>query len=291
MVTPLGLGCAELGIESVRVQRAIPLLEGVLAAGINVLDTAECYGESEAILGESIGQRRDEFVLMTKCGHSVNGTTSPAWTGELVRESIDRSLVRLRTDHVDVLLLHSCPSQTLRHEDLLRAMQEARDQGKTQAIGYSGDNEAAALAVAMGLFDVLEISLNIVDQQAIDRVLPQARAAEMGIVIKRPLANACWRPSTKDSFYAQYGAEYARRLERMSFQPADIGFAGEWPELALRFAVHTPGVSTAIVGSTTLSHVHENIDAVNKGPLSDKVLASLRQLWRHHDDGSWVGQG
>jgi len=170
------------------------LLGNALDAGINVIDTAECYADSEDAIGQALSRlsRRDHFHLITKCGHS-RGFDLPDWTPQLLEQSIDRSLQRLRTDHIDVLLLHSCSEEILRDEDIITVVQRARDAGKTRFIGYSGDSQHARVAVQSGLFDVLMTSLSIADQEAIDLTLPLAVERGMGVIVKRPLANMAWK--------------------------------------------------------------------------------------------------
>lgn len=291
-VTPLGFGGAEVGLTDVEPAAAAKILGGVLDTGINVIDTAECYADSEQKIGAAIGHRRGEYVLITKVGHARGGLLSAEWTPEIVVESVERSLKRLRTDRLDVLLLHSCPVESLRSDELLRALEDARRQGKTRFIGYSGDNLAARVAVDMGVLDVLETSVSFCDQQVLDKWLPAAAKAQMGVVVKRPLANACWRGTKAlGEFYAAYAEPYVQRLTKMGLSPQSVGFDGDWAELALRFACFQEGVSTAIVGTTNARHMKKNIEAVKKGPLPAEVMRRIRQLWQEHDDGTWEGQG
>jgi len=290
-VTPLGLGGAEIGLRNVEQPAATRLLNAVLDMGVNVIDTAACYADSELKIGAGVSSRRDQFVLVTKCGDAVDDISAGEWTAELIRQSIDRSLRRLRTDHVDVLLLHSCRPEVLARQELLDALLEAQEAGKARFLGYSGDNDGARAAAGMSIFSVLETSLNICDQQVLDGWLPPARGAGMGVIAKRPLANACWRgPENLGEFYSDYAAPYVRRLEAMGLTPEGVGFDGPWAELALRFACFQSGVSTAITGSTDAAHLRANIEAVEKGPLDAEVVANIRGAWKDHHAGDWVGQ-
>ncbi len=290
-VTILGFGAAELGHEQIGRDECARVLEGVLDMGINVIDTAHCYEDSESKIGRALGHRRDEFVLVSKCGHSRGKLESPSWTPQAIRESVEMSLDRLNTDHLDVLLLHSCSVKDLGNDDLIGALVRAKEAGKTRFVGYSGDAEPAELAVTMDVFDCLETSVNIVDQQVLDRYLPAAREANLGVLAKRTIANAAWKGvAGRDSFYSDYVRPYVERLETMSFTPESLGFEGSWVELALRFSVYQDGVHCAIVGGTNLEHIRENTRIIEKGPLPEDAERRLRDLWRQHDDGSWVGQ-
>lgn len=290
-VTPLGLGTAELGLAAVSQEVADRLLNAALDMGINLVDTAACYGQSEVRIGSAIAGRRAEYILVSKCGHRTEDLQGPPeWSAPIVRASLERSLRRLRTDHLDVLLLHSCSVELLDNHEMIRALQDARQAGKTRLIGYSGDDAAAAKALDMNVLDVLEISVNLADQQAVDEHLPRATAAGLGVLAKRPAANSCWRDlSEMGPFYVGYAKPYAERLHAMSFTPESLGFDGTWMELALRFATFQAGVSAAIVGSRNPDHIRQNVAYIEKGPLPRDIEAKIRQAWHDHAAATWTG--
>jgi aryl-alcohol dehydrogenase-like predicted oxidoreductase len=189
----------------------------------------------------------------------------------------------------DVQVVHSCPAATLRNDALLEAMCQVKQAGKVRAIGYSGDGEAAGVAIELGVFDVVEMSLNFCDQQPLDPWLPQAARAGLGVLIKRPLANASWRePPLGTRPTTEPGRPYAARLAAMGLSPQAIEFDGSWAELALRFALFWPGVCCGIIGGINAEHVAENVHALEQGPLPDSVVRAIRALWAKHDDGSWL---
>jgi aryl-alcohol dehydrogenase-like predicted oxidoreductase len=290
-VSPLGFGAAELGFLRVEQRECDRILNGVLDSGITLIDTAGCYVDSEQKIGIAIAHRRDEFVLATKCGHKVDESMARDWTGQIVRDGVARSLRRLNTDHVDILHLHSCGRAELDREELIGALIECKRKGQTRFIGYSGDAEAAEHAVHMGVFDCLETSVSIADQQAIKTYLPRARRINLGVTAKRSIANACWRDlSQVNPFYAQYARPYVLRLQKMGITPESLGFDGPWIELALRFVAFEPHVDCAIVGGRSLEHIRENVRMVGKGALPAKVVRAIRDAWLKNDDGSWKGE-
>jgi aryl-alcohol dehydrogenase-like predicted oxidoreductase len=193
VVSRLGLGLSEIGSLRSAEGRASAsrLLNMALDAGITFFDTAACYGVSEELIGESIATRRDEFVLSTKAGHVAGDYSGRPWTAETVRDSIERSLSRIRTDYLDLVHLHSCGINVLERGDVIQVLQDARQAGKTRYIGYSGDNEAATWAIDSGLFDTLQTSYNPVDQKARLRLFAPAEEKGMGIIessrIPRPV--------------------------------------------------------------------------------------------------------
>jgi aryl-alcohol dehydrogenase-like predicted oxidoreductase len=188
----LGFGGSEIGYERASARTVARLLGGALDAGLNVIDTAECYDDSEALIGAALGARRGEVYLLTKCGHP-RGYGRGDWRPASLLSSIERSLKRLRTDRLDLIQLHSCELTDLRRGDAIAALERARERGLTRYIGYSGDGEAARYAVECGRFDTLQTSVSIADQEAIERTLPAAARAQMGVIAKRPIANAAWR--------------------------------------------------------------------------------------------------
>src|SRR5579883_2620296 len=97
-VSVLGFGGAEIGFQGSSKDDVKRLLNSALDAGLNVIDTAECYVNSEELIGEALDGRRDHYYLFTKCGHSPQSYEIGAWTKHEIKESIDRSLKRLRTD-------------------------------------------------------------------------------------------------------------------------------------------------------------------------------------------------
>ena len=161
----LGLGLLELD-SLTRVEDAGTVLNTALDCGIIFLDTAACYGVSEEFIGRTITHRRSEYFLATKCGHVTGGYQGNPWSAQTITDSIDRSLKRMKTDHLDLVQLHSCNLNILEQGDATLALQVAKQMGKTRFIGYSGDNDPAYFAVQSGLFDTLQTTFNIVDQNA-----------------------------------------------------------------------------------------------------------------------------
>ena len=142
-VSVLGFGGAEIGYHNVASEQVAELLNSALDAGLNVIDTAECYHRSEELIGQAVSNRRKEFYLFTKCGHPRGLESAPNWSRDSILESIERSLQRLKTDRVDIVHLHSCSESELRKGEAIGALQTARERGYTRYIGYSGDSRAA----------------------------------------------------------------------------------------------------------------------------------------------------
>ncbi len=294
-VSALGFGGAPVGYLEIDRKQVTEILNTLLDHGVNLIDTAASYAGSEEAIGDAISHRRDEFVLVSKCGQAFEDIEGEAWSAKAIEQTVERALRRLKTDHIDVMLLHSCELEVLQQGEALGALIKARDAGKLRFVGYSGDNEAAVHAAGIEDVAVIETSVNICDQANIDTLLPLAQQNNIGILAKRPIANAAWRDASEQrGMYANYAQTYHERLGKMAITPTDLGFPDDaWPEVALRFTLSQPAVTTAIVGTTKLSNVDRNLEVLSKGPLPESGIAALRAAFQHAETAAgepWLGQ-
>ena len=285
-VSVLGFGGSEIGYENATPATVERLLGSALDAGLNCIDTAECYLESEELIGRAVSHRRDDYYLFTKCGHAA-GFELPDWDARMLSQSIDRSLQRLKTDHLDLLQLHSCSKEWLQQGDCIEVLQRARDAGKTRFIGYSGDSYDALYAVESGVFDTLQTSISIADQEAIDLTLPRARARGMGVIAKRPIANAVWKSKTKPE--SNYVLPYWERLNKLRYEFLERDSAVAI-STALRFTLGQEGVTTAIVGTSKPERWRENAELLSAGPLPERESEAIRARWKEVAGEDWTGE-
>ncbi len=284
-VSILGFGGAEIGFEGATVEQADRLLGSALDAGLNVIDTAECYATSEELIGKTVSHRRGDYYLFTKCGHA-SGFDQPDWDPAMLEASIDRSLKRLNTDYVDVVHLHTCSEQLLRQGDVIDVLVRAKEKGKVRFIGYSGDHLAALYAVQCGAFDSLETSVNIADQEAITLTIPEAKKRGIGVIAKRPIANAAWKTGSKPE--SSYQHAYWDRLQTLDYDwlkgdlKASVG-------TALRFTLTVPGVQTAIVGTANPDRWVENARLLEQGMLPQDRYDAIRAVWQAKSSTDWIG--
>jgi aryl-alcohol dehydrogenase-like predicted oxidoreductase len=284
-VSVLGFGGSEIGYERAGARTVARLLGGALDAGLNVIDTAECYEDSEALIGSALGSRRSEIYLLTKCGHP-RGYGRGDWREASLLSSIERSLERLRTDRLDLIQLHSCEIAELRKGEAITALERARERGYTRYIGYSGDGEAARYAVECGRFDTLQTSMSIADQEALELTLPLAVKRGMGVIAKRPIANATWRYARRpaEPYYQAYWSRL-RTLDYPFLRDAEGAAA-----TALRFTLAAPGVHTAIVGTKRPERWPANARLLEAGPLPAAEIERIRARWREIAEPSWTGE-
>jgi aryl-alcohol dehydrogenase-like predicted oxidoreductase len=285
----IGFGAAEIGYGRTEQGIVDELLNGALDQGLDAIDTAECYLLSEEQIGKAVATRRDEYALFTKVGH----WPELGWSAAGIAESLERSLKRLKTDHVDVVHLHSCGVDVLERGEAIEALDKAREAGKTRFIGYSGDSEAARWAVDSGRFDTLMISLSIADQEAIAQTLPRALEKDMGVIVKRGIANAVWRYDGEPE--SDYHKEYWRRMRLLDYDfckderrldESPRGAAG----VALRFTLGLPGVHTTVIGTTNPRRFAQNLALAAAGPLPADQVAAIRARWAEVAQPDWVGQ-
>lgn len=287
-VSVLGFGASEIGYEETSVEIVADLLNSALDAGLNIIDTAECYRGSEESIGKAVAHRRDDFYLFTKCGHPRGMESGADWSKKSILESIERSLQRLRTDKVDLVQLHSCSESELRKGEAIDALQSARDKGYTRYVGYSGDSRAAHYAVECGGFDTLQTSINIADQQSIELSLPLAREKNIGVIAKRPLANVAWKTGHRPM--NSYHHEYWERLRKLNYDFLSGYDLEKAIAIALRFSLSVSGVHTAVVGTSKPERWEANARLLDDGPLTEDEFKSIRHRWEEVAPRIWVGQ-
>ncbi|MBB6675368.1 aldo/keto reductase [Cohnella nanjingensis] len=286
-VSVLGFGSAEIGMDTAPItsKEAETLLGDVLDQGVNVIDTASSYKASEGLIGQAISNRRREYYLFSKLGEGESvGLPYPDWDVRNVQPSIERSLKDLKTDYLDLLLIHSCSEAVLRQGDLVEAVRKLKRDGVVRYIGYSGDSTDALYAIRTDVFDALETSVNIADQEALSLTLTEAAKRSMGVIAKRPIANAIW---TREGL-ENAPDPYKERLDKLDY-PFMKQESDAIAEKALRFVLSVPYVDTAIVGTTNASHFKDNVRYAAKGKLPDREILEIRNRWLEACEPAWAG--
>lgn len=241
-VSVLGLGTVKLGRnQAVKYPHpfdlpsdaeARALLDTAAALGINLIDTAPAYGTAEERLGSLLAGQRDRWLLATKVGEEFEGGRSRFdFSPEHTLGSIDRSLTRLGTDHLDIVLVHSDGDDLAALDrGVMDALTRAKQAGKTRAIGMSPKTIAGARA-AMQASDVLMLALNEAEPEMLP-IVREAHAAGVGVLIKKGL--------------------------RSGHLPTD---SADPVEQSLRYLLAEPGVSSVVVGTINPDHLRHNAAA------------------------------
>lgn len=276
-VSALGFGAGQIGDYNIPEKQVEYLLNAALDSGINLIDTARGYYASEERIGKYISHRRSEFILSTKVGYGIQGYQD--WTYDIIIAGVDEALRKLRTDYIDVVHLHSCNIDILKRGEVIDALHKTVDSRKVRVAAYTGENEELKFAVESNSFGSVMTSVNICDQVDIDGSIKTAREKGMGVIAKRPLANAVWKFNERP--YGNYAETYWLRWKEMNLAEID-----DWQDTFLRFSAFTQGVNSAIVGTTNAEHLKQSIRSIEQGPLPD----DLYELIRNSFNPDWRGE-
>jgi aryl-alcohol dehydrogenase-like predicted oxidoreductase len=251
------------------------LLNEVLDAGVDLIDTSIDYGIAEERIGRHIAHRRDEYVLAGKCGCLVGWEAATAdersphdfGRANLVA-GVEQSLRRLQTDHLDLLQVHASPSRaTLEAYGVVETLVELRDRGLTRFIGMSGTLPHLSDHLAMGVFDVVQVPYSAL-QRAHGPLITAASEAGSGVIVRggagkgTPSGGA--RPVGRHGALAQ--AWRRARLDDLLDGTDPVAFV-------LRYTISHPGMTSTIVGTASIEHLTANVAAVAAGPLPADVHA------------------
>jgi aryl-alcohol dehydrogenase-like predicted oxidoreductase len=278
-VTVLGYGAMELrgaprGRDVTEAQ-AETILNAVLDAGINYIDTSIDYGLSEERIGRYISYRRSEFYLASKCGCLVGATPAPpgqrgqhVFTRDNILKGVEQSLARMKTDHLDVVQFHASPSkETLEEHGALDALLELKEAGKVRFIGMSATLPHLLDHIAMGVFDVFQIPYSAVEREH-ESAIGAAADAGAGVVVRGGAAKGA--PSE--------GRQRGLQWERWRRAQLDDLLAGMSPmEFILRFTFTNPNLDTTIVGTVNPAHLQTNLDALEHGALPPDLYEEAKR--------------
>ena len=301
-VSALSMGTVELGLDygigpaaqasRPREKDAIRLVHAALDAGINFFDTARAYGDSERVLGLALEGRRADVVLATKV--DLRRPDRTLWPeGELQQamlDSLETSLRMLRTDYVDIWMIHSIDEMVWSQRQIIaEAFAEARRRG---LIGWTGASfYGTALpeeALPHDLFDVIQVTYSVLDQRMDERVFPLARAYDVGVVVRSILLKGALteRAESLPPHLAPL-KERSRRFRELLAATSD----GMTPaQGAIAFGLAHPSIDTVLVGVHNLDELAEDVAAVAM-QLTPDELATLRSLAIEDeillDPGAW----
>lgn len=289
-VSEIGLGCGGYwGLRSFPEKRAAEIVEIALEHGVNLMDTGLNYsgGNAEPRLGRILGARRDRVFLATKVGSWLErGRSVKNWTPAGIRASVAASLANLRTDHLDLVQLHSPSPEVLDDDRVLGVLAALRRDGLARFVGLSTDSGLAERAIGLGVFDCVMVSYNVLHQRGAGRIAGLAAAAGRAVLARSPMAHAVYersllRPTSRAGLWyllralKSFRADLAR-ARSLRFLREIEGWRA--PQVALRFVLDDPRVTAAIVGTTDPRHLVENL-AVSGGPaLPADVVERLRTL-------------
>lgn len=318
-VSVVGLGCWQLGGDWGEVGEDVAL--GVLAAavdsGVTMLDTADVYGDgrSERLVGRFVASRGGAaagLTVATKMGRRANPHVAGAYTLDAYRRWTDRSRENLRTDTLDLVQLHCPPTEVLLREQTYDDLDTLVEEKRVAAYGVSVETVDEALAaIARPNVATVQIILNVFRRKPLERVLPAAAEAGVGIIARVPLASGLlsgrydeqtqFAPSDHRS-YNRHGEAFDVG-ETFSGVPYEVGVAAArevaaltppgatTAQLALRWVIDQPGLSVVIPGARTPAQAKANARAADVPPLGASTLDALRDVYdqriREHVHARW----
>ena len=316
-VSVIGQGCWQLGADwgDVGETEAVGVLEAALDAGVTFLDTADVYGDgrSEQLVGRVLAQRgRDGVLVATKMGRRADPFEAAAFTDKAFRGWLDRSRHNLGVDTIDLVQLHCPPTAVYDDDRVFDALDGLVDDGVVAAYGVSVETVDEALtAIARPNVASVQIILNAFRRKPLERVLPAAADAGVGIIARVPLASGLLSGKyDEDTTFAaddhrtfNRGGEAFDVGETFSGVPFDVGVraarqvaeltpdGATTAQLALRWIVDQPGVTTVIPGARSAEQARGNAEAADLTPLDDATLEALREVYdrevREHVHDRW----
>ena len=295
-VSVIGLGCSHLGLHWRGKTRAdlARLLDHALTHGITFFDTADVYmqGESEALLGEMLAPRRQQIVIATKVGfrkpineslvawvrpyvwslmHRVPAVARAVtktrrrlmrqdFSADYLRSAVEASLKRLRTDRIDLLQLHSPPASAIERGGALDTLERLRSEGKIRFYGLSyGTWHEARVGPPESALSTLQLPISV-GAMAVD-ALSAARESSLGVIANQPLQKGT----------LLHGGAAARLAHKEGSNTRSLA------QRVIRYVADVPGVSTVLTGTTSMTHLDENVAALDGPPLSDEELVWLKR--------------
>lgn len=268
-VSQLGYGSMGLrgprtwGVRVVDDASAETILNAVVNAGVNFIDTSPDYGQSEERIGRFLSHRRDEFYLATKCGcapvqREDHLEIHHIWKPDVLKRNLETSLERLKTDRIDLLQFHGGDAQTLQKAGLIDLLQDYRAQGVIRFIGVSSSLPNLPGMIDLGVFDTFQIPYSCLAREHHDWITKAAETGA-GIILRGGIAHG--GPDAEIKRPALNDVWSMARLDELL--PPGVKRA----ELILRYTLSHPHCHTTIVGTCNLEHFAENLAALEKGPL------------------------
>ena len=311
----IGLGCWQLGADwgEVSESDAMAVLHAAVDAGVTFLDTADVYGDgrSERLVGRLLTERQG-LTVATKMGRRADPHVPEAFTLDAMRGWVDRSRDNLGVDVLDLVQLHCPPTPVYADDRVFDALDTLVQEGRAAAYGVSVETVDEALqAIARPRLASVQIVLNVLRRKPLDQVLPAAAAAGVGVIARVPLASGLLsgRYDESTTFAADDHRTYNRKGEAFdvgetfSGVPFDVGVAAarevaaltpqgaSTVQLALRWLLDQPGVTTVIPGARNAEQVRGNAAAADLAPLGQDVRDRLAAVYdrsvREHVHARW----
>ena len=295
-------------------EESIAALHAALDGGVNLFDTADVYGDgrSERLLARLKRERREPFHVATKAGRRLDPHTAAGYTKANLTAFVERSLRNLETDALDLLQLHSAPTDVYYQPEVFAALDDLVRDGKVRYYGASVERvEEALKAIEFPGVQSIQIIFNLFRQRPIERFFPEAVRRQVGILARLPLASGMLtgKLTPASTFAADDHRSFNRqgaafdRGETFSGVDYDLGLsvvdelrplvpAGmTLAQMALRWTLMFDAVTCAIPGARIPEQARSNAAAADLPPLDQKTMEAVRDIYdrriREHVHGQW----
>ncbi|HUZ19941.1 MAG TPA: aldo/keto reductase [Acidimicrobiales bacterium] len=304
-VSVIGFGSWAIGADWGDVDDATSMaaLHAAVDAGVRFIDTADVYGDgrSERLIARLRRERPERLVVATKAGRRAPSQVLSAYTPENLTSWVERSRENLGSETLDLVQLHCPPTDVFYHPEVFAALDDLVAAGKIAHYGVSVERvEEGLKALDYPGVSSVQIIYNIFRQRPAERFLPAARAADVGVIVRVPLASGLLTGKlTRDTTFAPddhrsynrhgeafdvgetfAGVDYATGLAAVEELRGLVPEGDDLVSLALRFCLSDPAVSTVIPGAKTPEQARANAAAGERGPLDPELLRRVAELYR-----------
>jgi aryl-alcohol dehydrogenase-like predicted oxidoreductase len=316
-VSAVGLGCWQLGGDwgEVGEDDALDVLHAAVDAGVTLLDTADVYGDgrSERLIGRFLREHGGGgLVVATKAGRRADPHVPAAYTLDALRSWVDRSRVNLGVDRLDLVQLHCPPTPVYDDDRVFDALDVLVEEGRVAAYGVSVETvDEGMRALQRPGVATLQVIVNVFRRKPLERLLPAASEAGVGVLARVPLASGLLSGKYDES--TQFAADDHRRFNRrgeafdvgetFSGVPYEVGVSAArdvaaltppgatTAQTALRWVLDQPGVTAVIPGARSPEQARDNAHAAALPPLEPERLDALREVYdrsvREHVHSRW----
>ncbi|MBR5339576.1 MAG: aldo/keto reductase [Lachnospiraceae bacterium] len=303
MVSEIGLGTWQLGTrwgDPFNREEAMKILETAERSGITFVDTADVYngGESERTIGEYLSAHPGKFYVTTKCGRRLKPHTAEMYTPEAIRGFIEDSLMRMRLEKLDMILLHCPPTPVFQKDEVFEELERQKKAGKLGGYGVSIEKVEEGLQALQYGISAIEVIFNMFRLKPLDELLPKAAAKDVGIIARVPLASGILTGKfTRDTAFGpkdhrtfNRNGESFDKGETFSGVPYELGLTAaeelkklfgtdDLAPLAIRWVLMHPEVSVVIPGASKASQVEANVRAAETPDLTEEEMKGVEEIY------------
>lgn len=304
-ISEVGLGCWQLGDgwgDEIAKSQALGILEEAVARGISFFDTADVYGggRSEEIIGEFRATTDAKVHVATKFGRSA-GVFPDNYSEQALREAVDASRKRLRTDCLDLLQLHCIPQPVLEDGRVFNWLRKLQQEGHISSFGASVESvEEGLICLEQDGLQSLQVIYNIFRQKLTTELLPQAHEKGVGIIVRLPLASGLLtgkfssdtvfpendhRNFNRDGQLFNVGETFAGLPFELGVRLSDelkvlLPHGTSLAQFALRWILEHPEVTAVIPGASSALQVRENASVSGLRPIPQDLMHRLRIFYQ-----------